>query len=247
MDFSGQVSGHRSDQGHFTVFGLPQHYHPRPQFLPQTVYQLPQGLAVRAFYLADHYFGALDHLSLREELLELVQGFFAALFGKLFFELPRGLGQLLDLSEDAVFAYIELPGHRSQDIGLVLVVVERSDSGHGLNAAHSSRHRLFLHDLQNPDVADALHVRASAQLLRVETARRARIGNGHHADIMLGIFVAEKSQRTRSQRFVERGHAGLDFRIGANLVVNLLLDVAQLLRRYRSEVRKIETQAVGSI
>ena len=124
---------------------------------------------------------------------------------------------------------------------------EGADAGDGFDPAHSGGHGLLAYDFQHADIAHALDVRTAAQFLRVEAAGRAGIGNGHHADVRFGIFVAKEGQRAGVQRLLERGHAGFDLRIQADFVVHLLLDVAQLFGTYVCEVRKVEAQAVGRV
>ena len=48
-----------------------------------------------------------------------------------------------------------------------------------------------------------LHVRAAAELLAVEAARRGGVGNRDHADVGLGILVAEEGQRAGGERVVD--------------------------------------------
>ncbi len=86
-------------------------------------------------------------------------------------------------------------------------------------------------------------VRAAAKLLAVKAARRGGIGNGHHADVLFRVAVAEEGQSAGSERVVQRGDVGLDLGVEQNFVVHLLLDVAQFGRIDRSEVREIEAQA----
>ena len=94
------------------------------------------------------------------------------------------------------------------------------------------------------DIACALDVRAPAKLLAVKAARRARIGNGHYADVLLGITVAEEGQRAGGQRIVESGYVRLEGGVLANVIVHLLLDVGQFGRIDGSKVREIEAQTV---
>ncbi len=92
-----------------------------------------------------------------------------------------------------------------------------------------------------------MDVRAAAQLLAVEAARRARVGHGHYADVALRIFVAEEGQGAGGQSVFQRGDRGFDLAVVANLVVDLLLDVAQLFGIDMCEMRKIEAQAIGRV
>ena len=126
-------------------------------------------------------------------------------------------------------------------------MLQRPDAGNRLDAANARGYGFFAHDLQYPNVANALHVRPAAKLLRVETAGRSRIGNRHHANVVLRILVPEKRQRPGSQRFLQRRDVCLDLRVQPDLVVHLLLDVAQLFRIHVRKVRKVESQTLRRI
>ena len=86
----------------------------------------------------------------------------------------------------------------------------------------------------------------AAELFRIESARCARVGNSDHPHVALRIFVAEKRQRTRSQRFLERHDSCFDGGIQSNLLVYLLLDIEQFVRTDRSEMGEIETKRSGA-
>ncbi len=206
MDFRGEVFSDPCDKGYFAVFGLAQHHHPGAQLLAQAVHELPNAVPVQSFDLADQHFGALDGLGFCGQFIQLIERAFAALIGELFFKLARSLGQLFNCRENGVFAHVELFGDGREHAGLVLKMFQCADAGNRFNAAYACRYGLFAHDFDYTDVADALHVRAAAQFLRVEAAGCSRIGNGHHANIVLGIFVAEESQSSGSQCFIEGSH-----------------------------------------
>ena len=90
-------------------------------------------------------------------------------------------------------------------------------------------------------------MRPAAKLLRVETAGRSRIGNRHHANVVFRILVPEKRQRPGSQRLFERRDVRLDLRVQPDLVVHLLLDVAQLFGIHVREVREVKAQPLRRI
>src|SRR6202162_3953852 len=129
----------------------------------------------------------------------------------------------------------------------MLVMLERTRAGHGFNAADSSGDGLFADDCQDADITDAMHVRATAKFLTVKATRGVGIGNGDHAHVVFGIFVAEKSQSTGGQGVFQRSDVGFDGGVHANFFVDLLLDVMEFLRVNGSEMREIKTQALGRI
>ena len=100
----------------------------------------------------------------------------------------------------------------AEELARALVIGERGSAGDGFDAAHSGGGGLFDGNLEDADIAGAAHVRAAAKLLAVKAARRGGIGNRHDAHVLLGIAVAEESQRAGSERVVNRGDVGLRFR-----------------------------------
>src|SRR5262249_41288834 len=124
---------------------------------------------------------------------------------------------------------------------------ERTDARDGFDAADSRSDGIFADNFEYSDVADVAHVASAAEFFGVEAARGALVGNGDDTDVRFGIFVAEESERAGRERVVDRCDVGCDLRIAADLVVDLLLDVAEFFRVNRSEVRKVETQAVGRV
>src|SRR5205823_3496070 len=138
-------------------------------------------------------------------------------------------------------------GQLAQDLGLLLVVFEGSDAGDGFDAAHARGNGLFADDFQHADIACAGDMRAAAQLLRVEAPGRAGIGNGYHADVGFGILVAKEGECAGGQRVFERGDVGFDLRVQADLVIDLLLNVAQLFGIDVREVREVETETFGGV
>ena len=64
---------------------------------------------------------------------------------------------------------------------------------------------------------------------------------------MLRILVPEKRQSARSERFFQRRDVRLDLRVQPDLVVHLLLDVAQFFRIHMRKVRKVKPQPLRRI
>src|ERR1700730_12788766 len=126
-------------------------------------------------------------------------------------------------------------------------MLERTDAGHGFYAADPGSDRLFTNYFQNANIADAMHVRTAAKFLAVKAAGGMGIGNGYHANVVLGIFVAEKSEGAGGQGLFQGSDVGFDGGVEANFLVYLLLDVAQFLWVDGSEMREIKTQALWRI
>src|SRR5260370_8839118 len=126
-------------------------------------------------------------------------------------------------------------------------MLQGADPGDCLYAADSCGYGLLADDFQDADIANAVDVRAAAQLLTVEAARRARVGHGHDADVAFRVFVSEKGQGAGGQSVFQRGDIGFDLAVVANLVIDLLLDVAQLFGIDMCEMRKVEAHAVGGV
>src|SRR5256884_5087965 len=247
MDFTGQVLGDARDQGDFPVLRHAQGDYSGTQLLTQAVHELPKSFTVNILHFGGNKLNPFNNLHAPREFVDLAERPFALLRFQLLFELLGGLGELLDLGKDAVFTHVELAGQLAQDVRLLLKMLQSADAGHGFDAANAGGYGFLAHDFQHADVADALNVRPAAKFLGVEAAGGTRIGDGHHAHVMLGILVPEKRQRAGGQRLFERSHVRLDLCVQANLVVHLLLDVAQLFRIDVREMRKVKAQAVGSI
>ena len=136
-------------------------------------------------------------------------------------------------------------GELAEDARLILIVLERAGAGDGFDAADAGGDGLFADNFQYADVADAVNVRAAAKFLAVKAARRVGIGNGHHAHVVLGIFVAEKSERAGGQRIFQRGDVGFHGGVDADFVVHLLLDVAEFLRVDGAKCEKSKRRRSG--
>src|SRR2546429_3062272 len=85
-------------------------------------------------------------------------------------------------------------------------MLQGADTGNGFDPANAGGHGFFAHDFQDADAAYALHVRPAAKLLRVETAGRSRIGNRHHANVVLRILVREKRSEEHTSELQSRLH-----------------------------------------
>ena len=96
----------------------------------------------------------------------------------------------------------------------------------------------FANNLEDADFAGARHVRAAAELLAVEAARGSSVGNGDHADVGLGVLVAEEGQRAGGERVVDIHDVGADFEILPDFFVHLLLDLGEFARDRRRRSAK---------
>ena len=117
-----------------------------------------------------------------------------------------------------------------------LQVAERVDAGDGLDAPHARRHSRLGNDLEQADVAAALHMGAAAEL-----AAGADVEHAH----LVAVFLAEQHHRAELLRFFDRQHARDGGGVGKNLGVHQRLDLFDVLRRHRRAVGKVETRALG--
>src|ERR1700681_728969 len=119
-------------------------------------------------------------------------------------------------------------------------MLERTGTGYGFDAADSGSDRLFTDNFQDADIANAVNMRAAAKFLAVKTTRSVGIGNGYHAHVVLGIFVAKKSEGAGGQGVFKGSYVGFNSGVHADFFVDLLLDVAKFLRIDSGEVSEIK-------
>ncbi len=106
----------------------------------------------------------------------------------------------------------------------------------GFDTAHASGHAAFGHDLEQADIAGALHVGAAAELLG-----RADAQDTHG----LAVLLTEQHHGARLLCVVHVHHLGLGFGVGQHLGVHQLFHFADLLGGQRRVVRKVEAGAVS--
>src|SRR5262252_48839 len=203
MDFSSKVLGNPDDECSLFAVRHPEHRYARPELLPEAVHKLAQGVPVHRIDLADDGFDSLDVLRSIGQIVELGERSFALLIGKLFLQLLNGLREFFNVSEDGVFAHIELLLKLLQDFGLFLEMLERAEAGHGFDAADAGGDGLFTDDFEDADVADVVNMNPAAEFFRVKASRGAFVGNGNDADVGVRVFVSEKSERAGSKRVIE--------------------------------------------
>ena len=104
---------------------------------------------------------------------------------------------------------------------------------------------LLAGDFEDADFAGADDVRAAAEFLAVEAARRRGVGNRHDADIRLRVLVAEEGEGAGGERVVDVHDVGREREIAEDLFVHLLLDFGEFACVHGCEVRKIEAQMIG--
>ena len=92
-------------------------------------------------------------------------------------------------------------------------------------------------DLHHADVAGAANVGAAAELDRLATDR-------HHAHL-LAVLLTEHRDSALLLRLLERQHLDDRVAIRANLCVDETLDLPDLFRCHRREVREVEAQPIG--
>ena len=103
-----------------------------------------------------------------------------------------------------------------------LQVGQRVVAGDRLDAAHAGGDAALGDDLEQADVAGALHVRAAAQL-----AARADVED---ADLV-AVLLAEQHHRAELLRLVDRHHARVGRVVLEDLGVDELLDAGGSARR----------------
>ena len=118
----------------------------------------------------------------------------------------------------------------------LLQVGQRVVAGDGLDAPDAGGHAAFGDDLEQADVAAALHMRAAAQL-----AAGADVEHAH----LVAVLLAEQHHRAELLRLVERQHARLRGGVGQHLGVDQGLDLADLRIGDRRVVREVEARALG--
>src|SRR5581483_12046765 len=100
-------------------------------------------------------------------------------------------------------------------------VLQRTASGERFHAAHARRERAIADDLEQADVAGAIHVAAAAELARIVAGRN----DAHH----LPIFLAEHRDRAGPLRFGDRHHGLRHLEVLADARIHFILDLPQLL------------------
>ena len=116
-----------------------------------------------------------------------------------------------------------------------LQIRQRVVAGDRLDAAHARGHAALGDNLEQPDVAGALHMRTAAQL-----AAAADVEHAH----FVAILLAEQHHRAGFLRLVYGHHASLRGSVREDLGVHDRLDLRDLLGRHRRVVREVEARAL---
>jgi hypothetical protein len=116
---------------------------------------------------------------------------------------------------------------------------DRDGPGDRLDAPHVGRARGLREDGEDADLRGVAHVRAAAQL-----ARPGAVADLDHADDV-AVLLAEQGHRPQLLGLVERRGDRPHPRAGEDLLVDAILDRAQLLRGQRRAVGEVEAQLVG--
>jgi hypothetical protein len=133
---------------------------------------------------------------------------------------------------------LERAGHAAEACLQRLQVGQRVVAGDGLDAAHAGGDAAFGHDLEQADVAGALHVRAAAQLVGCCRCLSTRTSSPYFSpnSIIAPLFCASSI-----------GHhlGAMAWLVGQDLGVDDGLDLADLLVGQRRVVREVEARALG--
>ena len=109
-------------------------------------------------------------------------------------------------------------------------------AGDGFYAAHAGGDAAFRHDLEQADVAGALHMGAAAQF-------GGEVAHGQHAHF-IAVFFAEQHHRAGFLRGFHAHHFGLDRQIVADHAVDHALQLGDLFCADRFAVGEVEAGAL---
>ena len=121
---------------------------------------------------------------------------------------------------------LELLGELGDEHVLAGQEAVRVDADQRLDTAHAGADRRLAEQLDQAELAGAVHVRAAAQLAGV-------VADLDDADLV-AVLLAEQRHRAHRPRLVWRGVEGADLEVVDEHLVDLLLDVAQ----HRSAARR---------
>ena len=120
----------------------------------------------------------------------------------------------------------------------ILEVLQRAASGQRFHAADARGKRAIGDDLEHADVAGAVDVTAAAKL-----ARPVACGNDAH---VIAVLLAKHRHRAALLRLGDRHDRLGHFDVLANLLVDQIFDLLDLLLSQRLVIGVIESQPVGS-
>ena len=113
---------------------------------------------------------------------------------------------------------------------------ERPASGLGFDTAHTSRDTGLRHDPEQADVPRMTTMRSAAEFF-------AERFNSHHPHL-LAIFIAEEGQRALGHSILNAHHLGRDPLVLPHLVVHDRFNFIDIAGGQRSEMGKVESQAI---
>ena len=155
---------------------------------------------------------------------------------QLAFEFSLPIQQLAKLVDDFVALGREQMADLAKAHLLVNDVRSGSGTGYRLDAADAGSDATFTEDLEQADVASAADVCAATQLGR-------ELAHAQHAHFVAVLF-AKQRHGAEFDGLVIAHVADFSFCIGADPVVDQILDAAQLVGGDWLEMREIETQAI---
>ena len=167
--------------------------------------------------------------------------------GKLLLELPPLIENRGEPVDHLVGRYLEQLGRLAHALILLGEVASRALPGQRLDAADAGGDGAFANDLEETDIAGAVHMGAAAELDGIGMAAfpaRLALAHGDDADLV-AIFLAEQRQRALGDGLVGAHQMGLDHGILKDDVVGEVLDGAKLGLGHRPGMRKVESEAPG--
>src|SRR5690554_43260 len=238
LDPAGQVAGDTGHQDHLAIQLATEQDDRRTQLVLQLIDQSQQTLAVDTVDALDQHPHAIDLAGFAGHVA-------AGGAGGPGLELLHFLLQLLGtLQRRRQLAEQVLPVATQQLRGLTQLILGLIHPGHGcrtgdrLDPAHPGSNTAFADDLEKTDVPGAADVGATAEL-DGEAA-----SHGQHAHLVT-IFLTEQGHGALGLGGLDIGHLDLHRRVGADLFVDQLLQLAQLLGTDGLEMTEVEAQALA--
>ena len=230
------VGGDAGGQLHLAAVDHGQHDGGSLQLVFQLVERVAQGPGIGALQHRGQHLDALDIHRLRHQLVTLRAGQFALERGDLLLERPHQIEHRTDAGGQ--FRRRGLQRARQvADRGFQgLQIGQRVVAGHRLDPANACCHAALGNDLEQADVAAALHVGATAQLLA------AADGQHPHG---LAVLFAEQHHRAALLRVFQRHHLRRGSGVDQDLGIDDRLDAADLGVGHRGVVGKVEARAFG--
>ena len=159
--------------------------------------------------------------------LKCIQVFFSA------FQMFNRINNLGNNLESRSFEFFS---HFTDDLFLVLSVVQSGHTGYSFNTANAGGNTGFRNDLEHTDVAGSLDMGTAAKF-----AAGADVKNTN----LFTVFFSEQHDRVGLLSLVDRHDSGLSRRIAENFFVHDVFDFVDLFTSHRRGVNKVEAGSVA--